>query len=139
MNIDCFQIHPVGYIKKHDNDQSVSIEILEKYKPGLLGLNTFSHIVVCYWFHKNDIPEQRNILQVYPRKNKSNPLSGVFATHSNVRPNLTAISICKLHSINDNIMYIDKIDAFDKTPVIDIKPYIPGAKKISDLKLPEWV
>lgn len=134
---DRFYIFPVGVIKKQG--ETVWIEIETKYNDALMGLDEFSHITVCYWFHKNDTPENRDILQVHPRRNKNNPLTGVFATHSPVRPNLIAISICKILSIEKNTIYIDKIDAFDGTPVIDIKSFIPSSVSTSDIKMPNWV
>jgi tRNA (adenine37-N6)-methyltransferase len=48
-------------------------------------------------------------------------MRGVFATHSPMRPNLIAITKCKILSVKDNIIEIDKIDAFDKTAIIDLK------------------
>ena len=106
-----FYIFPVGVIKKQN--KNVWIEIDEKYNAALLGLDEFSHMTVCYWFHKNDTPDKRNVMQVHPRGNKKNPLTGVFATHSPLRPNLIAISICKILSIRGNIIHIENIDAFD--------------------------
>jgi tRNA-Thr(GGU) m(6)t(6)A37 methyltransferase TsaA len=132
-----FYIYPVGEIRKQGD--TAWIEIKAKYSNALLGLNEFSHITVCYWFHKNDTPENRNIMQVHPRRNKNNPLTGVFATHSPVRPNLIAISICKILSIENNTIYLDKIDAIDQTPVIDIKSFIPSSVSPSDLRMPNWV
>jgi tRNA-Thr(GGU) m(6)t(6)A37 methyltransferase TsaA len=134
---DRYYIFPVGVIKK-END-NVRIEILEKYRDALLGLDDFSHITVCYWFHENDTPEKRRTMQVHPRKNKQNPLMGVFATHSPLRPNLVALSICKILSIKDTTIFIEKIDALDGSPVIDIKCFIPSSELASDIKLPDWV
>ncbi len=134
---DRFDIFPVGVIQKQD--ENVWIEIYEKYNEALLGLDKFSHITVCYWFHENDTPEKRNVMRVHPRKNKENPLSGVFATHSPLRPNLIAISTCKILSIEGNTIHIDKIDAFDGSPVIDIKCFIPSRALKSDIRLPDWV
>ena len=134
---DRFDIFPVGVIQKQD--ENVWIEIYEKYNEALLGLDKFSHITVCYWFHENDTPEKRNVLQVHPKNNKENPLSGVFATHSPLRPNLIAISICNILSIEGNTIHIDKIDAFDGSPVIDIKCFIPSRALKSDIGLPDWV
>jgi len=134
---DRFDIFPVGVIQKQD--ENVWIEIYEKYNEALMGLDKFSHITVCYWFHENDTPEKRNVLQVHPKNNKENPLSGVFATHSPLRPNLIAISTCKMLSIEGNTIHIDKIDAFDGSPVIDIKCFIPSRAIKSDIRLPDWV
>ena len=134
---DGFYIFPVGVVKKQD--ESVCIDIFEKYTDALLGLGEFSHITVCYWFHENDNPDERQTLQVHPRKNENNPLRGVFATHSPVRPNLIAISICRILSIQGNRIQIDTIDAFDGSPVIDIKCFIPSSVSRSDVRLPDWV
>jgi tRNA (adenine37-N6)-methyltransferase len=48
-------------------------------------------------------------------------LTGVFATHSPVRPNLIAMIRCKVISVKDNVIEIESIDAFPDTPVLDIK------------------
>jgi len=133
---DRFYIIPVGVIKKEN--ENVRIEVFEEYRDALLGLDDFSHITVCYWFHENDTPEKRKTLQVHPRKDKQNPLSGVFATHSPLRPNLIAISICKILSIKDTTIFIEKIDALDGSPVIDIKCLIPSSE-LGPVKLPDWV
>jgi len=134
---DRFYIFPVGVIKKEN--ENVRIEVFEEYRDALLRLDDFSHITVCYWFHENDTPEKRKTLQVHPRKDKQNPLSGVFATHSPLRPNLIAISICKILSIKDTTILIEKIDALDGSPVIDIKCFIPSSELASDIRLPDWV
>jgi tRNA-Thr(GGU) m(6)t(6)A37 methyltransferase TsaA len=134
---DSFQIFPVGIILKQ-NENSF-IKIYDKYIDALLGLDQFSHINVFYWFHKSDTPSKRNILRVYPRGKKSNPITGVFATHSPVRPNLIAFSTCKILSIDENFIKVDTIDAFDETPVIDIKPYIPISDSKEEAIIPGWV
>ncbi len=131
-----YQIFPVGIVRK--KGRAVSIEIQKRFKEALLGLDQFSHVYVLYWFHKNDTPEKRRTLQVHPRGNKRNPLTGVFATHSPYRPNLLALTVCKIQSIKDNVMVINGIDAVDGTPVIDIKSYNPKNEAIPPFRLPDW-
>jgi tRNA-Thr(GGU) m(6)t(6)A37 methyltransferase TsaA len=133
-----FTISPVATVRK--DDKQTVIEVNEEFGEALLGLDGFSHIIVCYWFDQNDTTEKRNILQVHPMKNKDKPLTGVFATHSPVRPNLLALTYCIIQKIEGLKIYIDEIDAFDQSPVIDIKPFIPE-KKIEPEKVtvPEWV
>ena len=131
-----YQIFPVGVINK--GDKSVTIEIYEEYGEALLGLDQCSHIMVLSWFHKNDTPEGRGVLRVHPRGNRQNPLTGVFATRSPNRPNLIALYICKILSIDENMIYIEDIEAFDESPVIDIKPYIPRIDSIPDATFPDW-
>jgi tRNA-Thr(GGU) m(6)t(6)A37 methyltransferase TsaA len=120
-------------------EKATWIEIFDAYSDALLGLEGFSHIQVFFWFHENDEAHKRKILRVHPRKDKKNPLSGVFATHSPLRPNLIGLTLCKIKSIRDHRIEIEDIDAFDGTPVIDIKCYIPSSVAESDIHLPAWV
>ena len=132
-----YHIHPIGWVRKKES--GVFIEIEHRYADALLGLESFSHILVLYWFHEHDDAENRRILRVHPRKNPKNPLTGVFATHAPVRPNLIAVSTCRIESIKGTAIRIDDIDARDGSPVVDIKCYIPEKRSFSNLKMPTWV
>ena len=132
-----FVLNPIGVIRKTDDD--TRLEIFEEYADGLLGLEGFSHIHVFYWFDQNDTPEKRQTLQVHPRKDPNNPLTGVFATHSPQRPNLIALTRCKIGGVIGNIIEIDDIDAHDGSPVIDIKCYIPPSDGDEGVRVPDWV
>jgi tRNA-Thr(GGU) m(6)t(6)A37 methyltransferase TsaA len=134
---DSFQVHSIGWVRKEGNE--VRIDIETDFREGLLGLEDFSHIIVCYWFHENDNPEDRRRLRVYPRKNPSNPLTGVFATHAPVRPNLIGMTTCRVISVTGTTIRIDAIDARNGTPVIDIKGYLPDPLKPSEIRAPDWV
>ena len=118
-----FSVYPIGYVKK--SDDRTSIVLNKEYEPGLLGLDDVSHIWVLWWFDRNDTPEKRSVLQVHPHGNPANPLTGVFATHAPFRPNLIAMTRCKIISIEDNVIEIEDIDAFPDTPVLDIKRGVP--------------
>lgn len=131
-----FTVYPIGHIEKRDGQTKIILD--KKYQPGLLGLEGFSHVHVLYWFDRNDTPQKRSTLQVHPHGDKRNPLSGVFATRAPVRPNLTALSLCKIISVRENVIEIDQIDAFPNTPVLDLKPYIPSIDEVS-ATCPEWV
>lgn len=132
-----FRIFPIGEVKKQDN--ATTIQIYKEYQDALLGLHEFSHVIVVYWFHKSDTPEKRKILQVHPRKDLEKPLKGIFATRSPVRPNPIALSVCEIKSIKGNVIYIGEIDAFDGSPVIDLKPYIPQHDSVPEARIPGWV
>ena len=128
---------PIGHIKLVDGRTTIVLD--KRYESGLLGLEQFSHVQVIWWFSKNDTPRQRSILQVHPRGNRDNPLTGVFATRAPVRPNLIALTLSKIISVKENIIEIDKTDAFDGTPVLDIKPFVPGYDSVSDATGPKWL
>ena len=124
-----YKVSPIGKVS-NKKGKPVQLEIYEKYVPGLHRLEYCSHVTVIWWFHKNDTPAGRKILKVHPRGNKNNPLTGVFATHSPVRPNLIAITTCKVLSVKGGIVTIDGIDAFDDTPILDLKS--AGSRRKSD-------
>ena len=130
-------MQPIGHVRKTEDRTQIVVD--EKYQPGLLGLEGFSHIHVFWWFDRNDTPEKRRVLQVHPMGNSENPLTGVFATRSPLRPNLIALSLCRLTSVRDNVIEVEQIDAFDGTPVLDIKPFIPGHDSAPDATVPDWV
>jgi tRNA-Thr(GGU) m(6)t(6)A37 methyltransferase TsaA len=114
-----FDVHSIGRIQKKDARTFIVID--KAYEPGLKGLDKHEYVIVVYWFDKNDTPEKRAVLQVHPRADKANPLTGVFATHSPVRPNLVAITQCDIISVKGNVIEIKEIDAFDGSPVLDLK------------------
>jgi tRNA (adenine37-N6)-methyltransferase len=114
-----FKVRPIGYVRQVEGKTMIVLD--KKYEPGLLRMEKQSEIWVLWWFDKNDTPEKRSILQVHPRGNPDNPLTGVFATHSPVRPNLIAMTRCKIISVKGNVIEIEGIDAFPDTPVLDIK------------------
>ncbi len=87
---EMFKLYPIGTVQRPGDRTFIVLD--KKYAPGLMGLDQFSHVTVVYWFHLNDTPKKRSILQVHPRGNEANPMRGVFATHSPVRPNLIALA-----------------------------------------------
>jgi tRNA-Thr(GGU) m(6)t(6)A37 methyltransferase TsaA len=130
-------LHPVGHVRRAG---SVSeIRILPEFGDALLGLDGFSHIHVLYWLHQNDRPDCRRLLRVHPRSEPANPLTGVFATHSPKRPNLVALSLCRIESVAGNRIVVTGLDARDGSPVIDIKCYIPYEVTAAEVRLPGWV
>jgi len=131
-----FTVCPIGQVSRQNS--GTQIDIYTPYADGLLGLGKYSHIYVLYWLHENDTAEKRRILQVRPRGNEKNPLTGVFATHSPVRPNPIALSRCGILSIDRNRIYVDEIDALDGSPVLDIKGYFPYSDD-SRIRVPSWI
>jgi len=115
-----YQVSPIGRIHNAKGEPA-RLEIFGKYVPGLDGLEHCSHVTVLWWFDRNDTPEKRAVLKVHPCGDRRNPLTGVFATHSPVRPNLIAMTVCKVLSVKDGFVTIDAIDAFDGTPILDLK------------------
>jgi len=132
-----FKVFPIGTVEKKDG--VTRLRIADKFAPALKGLDGFSHVVVLYWFDKNDTPAKRGILQVHPRGNRKNPLTGVFACRAPVRPNLIALSVCRVLAVEGSVVRVDGIDAFDGTPILDLKPHIPAIECPKGVTLPAWL
>jgi tRNA-Thr(GGU) m(6)t(6)A37 methyltransferase TsaA len=131
-----YELIPIGRI--HNQDKSAWIEIFEPYRDAMDGLEEFSHINVLYWFDENDTPEGRSVLKVHPCRNPENPLTGVFATHSPMRPNLIALTLCRITKIEGLIVHLDAIDARDGSPLLDIKSYFPPDDGDVEARRPKW-
>lgn len=101
-------------------------------RPGLRGLERFSHIVVLYWMHKS----RRDVIVQTP-KHLAEP-RGVFALRSPVRPNPIALSVVEIVNLDveAGIIEIDAIDCLDGTPIVDIKPYLPSIDAVPDARVP---
>ncbi|PIE75140.1 MAG: tRNA (N6-threonylcarbamoyladenosine(37)-N6)-methyltransferase TrmO [Deltaproteobacteria bacterium] len=97
------------------------------------GLENFSHIWVIFKFHENVSKGWSNLVR--PPRLGGNKKVGVFASRSPFRPNFTGISVVKLLKIEvgiNTVITISGGDFMDKTPVIDIKPYILYSDSIED-------
>ncbi len=107
MNKTEFILRPIGLV--HKEKAQATLILNKEFEPALLGLDGFSHVWVFYWFDRNDTPKKRSTLQVHPKRDRTNPLTGVFACRSPARPNLIGVSLCRVVSVKGNVVEIDKI------------------------------
>ncbi|MCL2137377.1 MAG: SAM-dependent methyltransferase [Coriobacteriia bacterium] len=131
-------VSPIGTV--HANDNSMFIEVDERYIKALQALDGFSHINVIWWFSDFDGDEMRNILETAQPYKKAPAVMGVFATRSPIRPNPLALSTVQVVQIDykKGFVHIAYIDANDGTPVLDIKPYTPSLDRVEAPGVPEW-
>jgi tRNA-Thr(GGU) m(6)t(6)A37 methyltransferase TsaA len=104
------------------------IEIYDEYTEGLKDLDGFSHIILLYQFHLSNGYE----LTLTPFLDDKP--HGLFATRAPRRPNPIGLSIVKLDRIDKNILHVSNIDVIDKTPLLDIKPYVPAFDQQDDAR-----
>ena len=146
------RFRPIGYVRTKASDDEIragardvisEIEILPEFEEGLEGIDGFSHIMVLFYFHKLR-PEQMGVLKVRPKrllrlglKPKDLPLLGVFSLDSPSRPNPMGVTIVQLLERKGRLLKVKGLDAFDGTPVLDIKPYTPN-RAITDIEVPDW-
>src|SRR5262245_38205505 len=86
----------------------------------LLGMNAGDELIIITWLHEG----RPDVLQVHPRSELQNPLTGVFATRSPDRPNPLGLHPVTIRSIEGARLRIGPIEAIDGTPVVDIKPVL---------------
>ena len=101
-------------------------------------LDEFSHIIVLYWMHRTAATDKLPA-KTHPRGNQELPLVGRFATRSPNRPNPVGKATVRLLQRQGNVLKVQGLDAIDGTPVIDIKPYIPGYDSATDARAPKWI
>ncbi|MFW9822919.1 MAG: tRNA (N6-threonylcarbamoyladenosine(37)-N6)-methyltransferase TrmO [Candidatus Thorarchaeota archaeon] len=106
------------------------IEIFTEYKDGLKDLSEFSHIYCLYYFDMVKLP-----VPLQSKPFLDNQERGVFAIRTPFRPCPIGISILKLLKIKDNEIHVKNVDILDKTPILDIKPYISRFDNVKSKKV----
>lgn len=130
------QIYSIGAVRRIDS--RTYLEIFQPYLDGLLQLEHFSHAQVLWWVSMYDNPEYRQYTHGKPPY--EGPETGVFASRSPVRPNLIGLSTVKVLNVDHERGFVEiaKIDAFDDTPIIDIKAYYPVCDRVKEVRTPPW-
>ena len=133
-----YQIHPIGSIRRADD--GVHLEILEPYRLALKQLDHFSHVMVFWWADQHDNEESRSIMQTKPPY-ADDKVTGVFACRSEYRPNPIAMTTCKILEVDEEkgIVRVANVDAYDGTPVVDLKAYFPVCDRVQQASIPEWL
>jgi tRNA (adenine37-N6)-methyltransferase len=136
-------LNPIGYVKtraegKEVKDKSLISQIVlrDELVEGLSGISGFSHLFVL--FYLNQITsEQRKTLKVHPRGRTDLPLTGVFAVRTMFRPNPIGLTLVELVRVDGNVLTVRGLDAYDDTPVLDVKPY-DFWDMAENAKVPDW-
>ena len=92
------------------------------------GLEFFSHMWLIFGFSKAEYKE--GTMTVRPPRLGGNTRVGVFASRSPYRPNSLGLSCVKIEKIEQGKITVSGVDILDKTPIYDIKPYIPYSDAI---------
>ena len=132
------ELNPIGTVSERDGLSA--IEVAEAYRPGLRGLDGFSHLIIVWGASGADEPEYRMFLDAgMPYRKVESPL-GIFAARSPVRPNPLCISVVDVAGIDTEagIIRTPYLDAELGTPVIDIKPYTPSIDRVDAPAVPDW-
>lgn len=113
--IEDMPIQPSG-----KNTRAGRAEVKPEFAGGLKDLEMFSHVILIYFFHR----QTKTRLLVKPFLDETS--HGIFATRAPARPNPIGLSVVPLIKIEKDTLFLDHLDMLNKTPLLDIKPLVPG-------------
>ena len=131
-------ITPIGEVGSDDAGQYLSIA--PAYRSALRGLADFGHVYAIWWAARYDVPEARQVL-VAPLPYADGREVGVFACRAPVRPNLVMMTLCAVTSVDEEagLVRVGGIDAFDGTPLLDLKPYYGCTDRVREPREPAYL
>ena len=131
------ELRPIGHVRR---DGGVRLEVDGPYRDGLARLEQFEYAIVLWWVDGHDNEESRSILQT-ELPYAPGVTAGVFACRSEYRPNPIAMTVCRIAKVEEAVgrVWLGDIDAFEGSPLLDIKPYIPVADRVRNPRVASWL
>jgi tRNA-Thr(GGU) m(6)t(6)A37 methyltransferase TsaA len=114
---------PKSAIEARSAGIECTIELDERYRAGLLQVETFGLLQVLYWMDK----ARRDLIVQAPRHHNG-ALRGTFALRSPVRPNPIAASVVELRKVEGTRLTVVGLDCLDGTPLLDLKPWFEATR-----------
>jgi len=144
-SVKALTLKPIGHVENdvHPGENVIweemnsRIVLQDEWVDGLEGLEQFSHIVVIFWLDRPSDTETP--LKVHPGGKEDMPLVGLFATRTPLRPNPIAVTSVDLLAVESDALLVRGLDAFDGTPVLDIKPYLIRGDCKPYASVPKWL
>ncbi len=129
-----YMIRPIGYVESQLADRWTAPKQGFEGAPdawlvfdpdvteGFGDLSVGDEVFVLTWLHR----ARRDVLKVHPRDDPRNPETGVFSTRSQDRPNPIGLHRVRVSAIEKRRVLVQDLEAFDGTPIVDVKPVLPG-------------
>ncbi|RYI33237.1 MAG: tRNA (N6-threonylcarbamoyladenosine(37)-N6)-methyltransferase TrmO [Acetobacteraceae bacterium] len=113
---------PKNLIEAREAGGDFRAEIDLPFRPGLKGLAAGMPVILLYWTGL----ARRDMIVLHPA-HRQTP-TGVFALRAPSRPNPIAVAVVRLLAVDEGsgALVFDALDAFDGTPLLDIKPWLPS-------------
>ena len=114
---------------------TATIVVHEAYVAALQGIEEWSHLIVLFWMH--ELAGKPCPLTTHPRHRRDLPAVGVLAARGRERPNPIGLAVVELLKREANVLTVRALDAYDGSPVLDIKPY-DDYDVVTGLRSPSW-
>lgn len=126
------ELNPIGWVESPLTDPALAPKQGDEGAPdawlvlngflvtGLIGLRVGDEILVLTWLDR----ASRDVLEVFPRGDRSRAPQGVFTTRSPDRPNPIGLHRVEVAAIADNRIRVHSLEAVDGTPILDLKPVL---------------
>jgi tRNA-Thr(GGU) m(6)t(6)A37 methyltransferase TsaA len=142
-DLENIKMRPIGFVSRtsadeNDRDRSLVAKVVldEDLTPALDGIEEWSHIYVIFWLDR--VPRGDEPVLRHP----SNCV-GILAARSPIHPNPIGLTLVELVKREENVLWVRGLDAYDGTPVLDIKPYPDWEQGrlivVTDFRVPEWL
>jgi tRNA-Thr(GGU) m(6)t(6)A37 methyltransferase TsaA len=96
-----------------------TVDVFPEFSEGLKDLERFSHIILLYHFDCSGEP------RLLPKPYLDGEKQGIFAIRAPCQPNPIGLTVVQLLKKEGNRLEVSGVDMIDKTPLLDIKPYVP--------------
>jgi tRNA-Thr(GGU) m(6)t(6)A37 methyltransferase TsaA len=141
--IERIEMRAVGIVSRaspneDDRDRGLVAKVVvsEDLAPALEGIDAWSHIYVIFWMG-GAVEGREAVLQ------HGADGVGVFAARSPIHPNPIGLTLVELVRLEGNVLCVRGLDAYDGTPVLDIKPYPDWEHGrlmvVTDFEVPAWL
>jgi tRNA-Thr(GGU) m(6)t(6)A37 methyltransferase TsaA len=137
------EMRPIGFVSRaspneNDRDRSLVARVVfdEDLAPALDGIEEWSHIYVIVWLDKV-------MHSTEPKLRHRDSNVGVLAARSPIHPNPLGLTLVELIRREGNVLWVRGLDAYDGTPVVDVKPYPDWEQGhfivVTDFRVPGWL
>ena len=125
-----YELRPIGTVRSTLTDPAIApkqgdeggpeawLELDDSVRAAMRDLAPGDQVIVLTRLHR----ARRDVLEVHPRDDASNPLRGVFSTRSADRPNPVGLHRVTIAAVDGNRIRVSELEAIDGTPILDVKP-----------------
>ena len=131
-----YEIRPVGHVESTLVDRRAApmqgfegapdawLVFVPEVAEAIRDLAVGTDVLVLTWLHQ----ARRDVLAVHPRDDPRNPETGVFSTRSQDRPNPIGLHRVQVAAVDGLRVLVRDLEAFDGTPIVDVKPVLAGER-----------